>query len=291
MNYTDKYINFLEKFIDVEAKIKVAFDASNGAAGPVIEKLFKRPEVDPFFFNTNPDGDFPAHGPNPLANKAITDISKEVINSGADMGVIFDGDGDRVFFTDELGKLVDSYEVLRLIKDQFKPPYIVDIRAMPEFTMKDIDVVEEKAGRQFMIKAMMKRDADLAVEYTGHYYFKNFFYTDSGILASIYMINYLSSLRKENRKLSEVLKESKFAHIPEANFEVANVNEVIERVKESFTDEGVKIKELDGITIYHEDFALNLRPSVTEPLARLNMVAKDKKILDSQLNKVKKLIY
>lgn len=292
MNYIREYTDFLKGFLNTKSEVKVSIDSSNGAAGPVVEMLFPTDYVEAKFFNSNPDGDFPAHGPNPLSTKAIEDISKETIESSSDLGIIFDGDGDRVFFTDEKGQLIDSYDVLRLIKDFFKPPYLVDVRAMSQFTMPDLEAIEGKAGRYFLIKAMREYEAEIGVEYTGHYYFKDFFYTDSGILTAIHMINYVSSLSAEGNKLSEAIPKHSFVKYPEENIEVEDTDKTIERVKSAFEDKaGVEIKTLDGITVYGKDFAFNLRTSVTEPMVRLNLAANNKEILDKTLAEVTELIH
>jgi len=179
MNLVSRYVHFLEQFLKVEGKVKVVFDCSDGATGPIIRDLFENhPQVEAIIYNAVPNGEFPAHGPNPLAPEAIADLEREVKENNADLGVIFDGDGDRVAFADNQGELIDPYTTLTLMKDQFKPPYVVDSRALAEFTMPELDVIEERVGRYFIIKTMRKYKAELGGEYTGHYYFKDFFYAD-----------------------------------------------------------------------------------------------------------------
>ena len=120
----------------LRVRLKLFLIVSDGTAGLVVGELFKdQKDVEVFLVNEKPDGDFPNHGPNPLAKEAKEALKKEVLNVGADLGVMFDSDADRVFFADEKGELIDSYTSFSCIKDSFKPPYVLDVRAMASVTM------------------------------------------------------------------------------------------------------------------------------------------------------------
>ena len=293
MDYIKRYTKFLNQFLDLQEKVKVVFDCSDGSTGIVVRELFENhPHVDAVFINDEPNGDFPAHGPNPLSTQAKESLAKEVQKEKADLGVVFDGDGDRVFFFDEKGDWMDSYRTFSCIKDNFKPPYILDVRALAALTMPDVDVIEERVGRYFIINTMKDKQAELGVEYSGHYYFKDFFYSDSGILAAIHMINYVSDLKAKGKTLESVLKEnSGYIRLEETNFTVKDTEEMIEKVKERFKKEDVTISTLDGVTVQGEDFALNMRASATEPLVRFSMAASHQDVLEKYLKEVKLLIH
>ena len=292
MNYVKEYANFLRQFINTPNKVRVLFDSSNGSTGMVLKELYlNHSQVEAVFVNDNPDGEFPAHGANPLTKGAIDDVGQAVLKTQVDIGAVFDGDGDRVFFFDEKGSVLSSYESFRCIKGGFNPPYVLDSRALAEFTMPNEQVVQTKVGYYFIRKAMGEHNAELGAEYTGHFYFKNFFYADSGILAAVYMINYLSSLKGGGKALSEVGDTEDFIRLPEVNFKVSSPEGAIDKLKAYFVqDKQVRISELDGLTVYAQKFALNIRASATEPLLRFTLVAKDKKVLKTIAGKVEGLL-
>jgi len=292
MSYIERYIGFLSKFIDVKSPVKGVFDCSNGPVGKELEELFAKVDgVEAVIINNDVDGEFSAHGPNPLKEGALDDIREAITSQGADFGAIFDGDADRVLFLDEKGNLVDTFVVFALIKKDFEPPYVVDVRALSGFAMQDEDVIESKAGRFFLWQTMKGKKASLGAERTGHYFFKDFWYFDSAVLATVHMINIVSSIKADggvvSRRVSDLVQ---FQYPPEINFEVGDAGGSIERVKKGFLDKRYKLYELDGVTVQGEDFAFNLRASATEPVVRLNIAASDKDVLDRILAKVKELI-
>lgn len=280
MEHIKAYTSFLKGFLRISEKIRVVIDCSNGSTGLVVKELFQNQEnIEVISVNENMDGDFPGHGPNPLDQKVGDFMRGAVLENQADMGVVFDGDGDRVFFFDNAGKLLDSYEAFTRIKGFFKTPYVVDVRALVKFTMPEAEVIEAKVGRYFVVKAMKEKNAELGVEYSGHFYFKDFFYTDSGILAAIHMLNYLSELKRSGKSLSDIREETHFIRLPETNFEVNSPDDAISKISQHFGPQG-EIETMDGISVYAKDFALNARGSATEPVIRFSLVAKDKETLD-----------
>ncbi len=292
MNYVDKYAQFLSTFAKLEAETKVVFDASNGTAGIVLEELLpKIPQLEGHIINGTPDGDFPAHGPNPLGENAFEDLRKAISREGADLGVIFDGDADRVLFLDEQGTSIDSYEAFLLIKGYFDPPFVVDVRALADFTMPGVPVVESMAGRLFIWEAMRKHEADLGVERTGHYFFKKYRYFDSAIIASLCLINFVSELKAQGKTLSQAVGDlPKVNYPPEINFQVADTQACIDEVRSEFESEATDIRQLDGLSVYTNHFAFNIRASATEPLLRLNIAAKDEETLEETLGRLKPLL-
>jgi len=289
MNYAAEYAQFLKGRVNLKSKIKVIFDASDGTAGLVLKELLPLiPDCEGVVINDEPNGDFPAHGPNPLGEGALVDIQKVMSQENADLGVIFDGDADRVLFLSEQGSLIDSFEVFHLIKDHFQQPLVIDVRALAKFTMPDLKIIESKAGRLFIWDTMRKFGGSFGVERSGHYFFKDFNYFDSAILAAIHMMNEVSSLKEKGIKLSDALALlPKLEYPPEVNFEVKDIAESLKRVKEFFSGDEHELSELDGVSIYAREFAFNLRASATEPVIRLNLAARDKRTWDKTIANIK----
>lgn len=291
MNYLKRYTEFLKTFLKPKFQTTIVLDPSNGATGPVLKELFKRnKDVRVKLINHKPDGSFPAHGPNPLAKGATDQAAKMVKKKKADLGAVFDSDGDRIIFIDDLGREVDAYEIFRILKRDFGPPYVLDARALSSFSFNDPNIVESKSGRYYMAKTMKEAEASLGVERSGHYSFKDFYYKDSAVLALIHMINKVSNL-KESSSLSEELdKLPKLVRPREMNYKVDNPDPTIELVSNHFTQKGFKSSKMDGISIYGEEFAFNLRASATEPLIRLNIVAKNELVADNLKSEIERLI-
>ena len=290
MEYIKTYVTFLKGFLQTSVKIRVLFDCSNGSTGLIIKELFQNHEnIEIVLVNDMMDGDFPGHGPNPL-DQGVGDFMKAAVTQNkVDMGVVFDGDGDRVFFFDDLGGPLDSYEVFGYIKKYFKTPYVVDVRALVEFTMPQEEVIETKVGRYFVVKAMKEKNAELGVEYSGHFYFKDFFYTDSGILAAIHMLNYLSELKQDGKSLSDVKQKNHFVRLSETNFAVVSVDDAVSKLSKHFSTQG-KTETMDGISVYTKDFALNARGAATEPVIRFSLVARDTETLQRVLGEAKEVL-
>jgi len=292
MNYTKEYSNFLEQFLDIPTKVKVLFDLSNGSTEPTIKELFKNNKsIEAIFVNDDMDGNFPGHGPNPLGKKAIDFMKEAVAQNQVDLGVVFDGDGDRVFFFDDLGDPLDSYEAFDFMKGYFKAPYVLDVRALHKFTMPEENIIEAKVGRYFIPQSMRENNAELGAEHAGHFYFKNFFYVDSGILASIYMINYLSKIKGGGKTLKDMRKMVDIVKLGETNFAIESPQDAISKMQQYFShDENLKLETLDGLTVYGEDFALNIHGSETEPVTRFTLAAKDNGTLTEIFEKTKEII-
>ena len=293
MNHIARYADFLRTFLKIKAPVSVVLDVSNGPTGMVLEELFRSIQgVETVILNGDLSGDFPGHGPNPLVAGATDEASRKVVKESADMGAVYDGDGDRVLFIDDKGEAIDPFNSFFLIKDQFRPPYIVEVRALSGFVFPDPEIIEVAAGRSYIHKALQKENAELGVERSGHFFFKDFFYQDSAILATIHMINAVSALKEGGKKVHEALSGlSGLEHPPEANFEINDREGVLRRL-DKYYGEGktYRIEKIDGITVVGPDFAFNVRASNTEPLVRLNIAAKNRKILDEKLTEIKKVM-
>jgi len=303
--YLNLYTDFLKKFLNPKCKLKVVFDCSNGTTGLILKKL-KIENLKLKIINSIPDGNFPAHGPNPWTKDAMNQIRREALHRKADLGIIFDADGDRVFFIDNLGRVVEPDAIARLLIWQLQPKKVViDVKTgwlvkKIKNQKSKIKIIESKVGHYFIKKLMRKIEADLGVEKSGHYYFKKFFYCDAGILTAIEIINAVSRLPYSLANFSDLLPQ--YYRSGELNFKIENPKQFIKIIEEKFKSKTTNYKlqitnYLDGLTMEFkgwpasrslgEGWWFNLRPSNTEPLIRLNIEAKDLKTLN---NKKRELI-
>jgi phosphomannomutase len=274
--------------------LKVAVDAGNGMAGILLKEVFAQlgGEVVPLYWE--PDGNFPNHEANPLEEKNMRDLQEKVREVKADLGVAFDGDADRVGFTDEQGvtipgDIVTALLAQEILKSQPQATILYDVRCSRVVK----EVVEAAGGRAVQskvghsnIKAQMRETgAVFAGELSSHFYFTPW-YAESGVVALKYL---LKLLREAKRPLSEVVKPlRKYAKTPEINYEVKDKEAVLEKIKTRFA-EG-EISELDGITINYPDWWVNVRGSNTEPVLRLNLEADSETLLEEKKQEIEQLI-
>jgi len=307
MDYFQPYTDFLKKFLKPRQKLKVVFDCSNGTSGKVLKELFRKSaignrgsKIEAIFINDKPDGNFPGHGPNPLAKGAMGQVQKAVLKHRADLGMIFDADGDRVFFMDDLGGTISPDETGYLLLQELKPkkfaigPIAGELLKNSSYQILDSRFFVSKVGHYFFKKLMREKKIPLGLEHSGHYYFgfpKENFYFDSGILAAIHIINFLSHL---NIKLSTYLdKLPKYCRSGEINFKFQIPNsksQILEKVEKFYRKQGAKISKLDRLTVEFKGGWLNLRPSNTENLLRLNVEVASEKILKEKIKEVQKLV-
>ena len=332
MDYQKQYVDFFKKFVKIKKPLKVVFDCSNGTTGIILKELFRKRQatsdkrqVNYVLLNAKPDGNFPAHGPNPLVKGAMRQVGREVREPrrwvgaptakrvGADLGIIFDGDGDRVFFIDNKGRWIDPNESAYVLTRMFKPPYVVGI--VSSWRLKKLKVENRKrqvfisqVGHYFFKKLMREKKATLGLEHSGHYYFKDFFYCDSGIFAAIQVINFVSGLKTDFANWLDNLP--KYYRSGEINFEVRDKEKVLNKIEKRYKNQGCKISKLDGLTVefgpsplkerflskhlashsFKGEGWFNVRPSNTEPLLRLNVEATGKKLFNEKLKEIKKII-
>ena len=277
MNYLEKYVGFLRPAFKLKRKLKVIIDCSNGVTGPVLRGLFKhQPLLEAIFLNDQIDGHFPAHGPNPFVPGAQNQLQETVRRVTADLGVIFDGDGDRVFFVDNQGQAIDPHEAAYILMQEFRGPYVLG--AISSWRLRQKKTHMSRVGHYFFKQLMRQKKANLGVEHSGHYYFKKFFYCDSGIFAAIHVLNFVSKLDID---LSQWLRKlPAYYRSGEINFTVKNSDVVLRSFKQKYEPKALAVSTLDGVTIEYSDWWCNVRPSNTEPLIRLNMEAKSKDVLE-----------
>lgn len=280
--YQKPYVIFLKKFLVLQKPLKIVFDCSNGSIGPIVRQLIiNNRQLITKIINEKPDGNFPAHGPDPSAQNATSDFKKAVLKNKADLGVIFDADGDRVFFMDDKGRILDTDIAANLLIIYLQPKKIIINTPIGWLIRKNFKFFESKVGRSYLEKMMEEKDADFGVEYSGHYYFKNFFYRDSGIMAAIEFINAVSKLPY---KLSDFVDLSPQYFRTEINLRLTtnNLQQKLEKIKKAYKDRVVKTSKKDGLFMEFKDFWFCIRPSNTEPLLRIYAEATNKQALDKQ---------
>ncbi|MDP3901435.1 MAG: hypothetical protein Q8Q37_00455 [bacterium] len=296
MDYTNTYAKFLKKFMQPKKRLRVVFDCSNGTTGIVIKSLsnlvISKLKID--IINSKPDGNFPAHGPNPMAKGSMDDLRKEVKKQKADLGVILDADGDRVFFVDNLGRSVSADAVAALMSGNFSGPVILDARAgylaRRLIRANGQKVVDSRVGHAFIKKLMFTKKVEFAAEMSGHYYFnfKGGAVWDSGILGAIYFINAVSKLKNGLADWLDQLPQ--YFHSGELNFKIRNKKVAINRIMRYYKKYAVKTSRLDGLRMEFPDWWFIVRPSNTEDLLRLILEAKTKKSFEKNIAKMKMLI-
>jgi phosphomannomutase len=290
----DVYPGFVDKvtsFIDPAAvrPLRVVIDAANGMAGAMLPPILERLPIDAVRCFFEPDGNFPNHEPNPLLPENREFIVGKVREEGADLGIAFDGDADRCFFVDDTGEFVPGDFVTALLAESMleKNPggtIISDVRA--SWAVREAverlggTAVMSRVGHAFIKLRMREVDAVFAGEVSGHYYFRDFYQADSGTIPALLMLELVS---KRGQRLSEILRpfRERYFLTGEINTPVADVALTLQRLKEHFADQG-EITHLDGISITAEDWHLNVRPSNTEPLLRLNLEALDPELKDGK---------
>ena len=295
---TEDWITHTLSFIDpAELKpLKLAVDAGNGMAGKIFPELepYVPWEITEMYFEL--DGTFPNHEANPLKFETLAELIKTIKTHKLDGGIAFDGDGDRAFLVDETGVVIPGDIMLAIISDYFLERFpgstiLYDLRsshAVPELiSEKGGRAVRTKVGHSNIKPLMREKNAPFGGEVSGHFYFRDNFFADSGLIAGVIGL-YVAGL--SGKTLSQLRKHyTRYAGIPETNFEVADKASVFDRLKKAYA--GKQQDELDGLTVDLGNGSwFNVRPSNTEPVIRLNAEAKTKGELDQLVAKVTKLI-
>lgn len=291
-DYEKTYVKFLLGFLNIKKPLKVVFDCSNGTTGNILKHL-KTGKLKAILINQNPDGNFPAHSPDPLTKGVTGQLKKEVLKNKADFGVIFDADGDRARFVDDKGRDVDSDIIARILIWEFKPKAaaadILTGWAVKNLKTENtgVKIIFGKVGHQFIVQNMKRNKADLGIEYSGHYYFRlndsgNYFYMDSGILSAIKVINAVSEMPLSLSQFADLIAFSFRETLAVSQKQSGVVNKKFKKIKNFYGKSAVKISGIDGLSMEFEDFWFNIRFSNTEPLIRLNIEAINKRTLDKQ---------
>jgi phosphomannomutase len=290
----DIYPAFVEKvlsFIEPSAvkPLRIVVDAANGMAGAMLSPVLERLPVDAVRCFFEPDGTFPNHEPNPLLPENREFIIGKVLEEKADLGIAFDGDADRCLFVDDTGEFVPGDFVTALLAESIleREPgakIIYDVRA--SWAVRD--TIERaggiplmnRVGHAFIKLRMREEGAVFAGEVSGHYYFRDFNQADSGTIPALLILELLS---KRGKRLSELLRphRERYFLTGELNMPVEDVALKLQELKEHFAGEG-EISHLDGISVTAENWHMNVRPSNTEPLLRLNLEALDPELMEQK---------
>jgi len=293
----EEYAAHCLSFIDVSTvrPYRIVIDAGNGMAGmtlpPVLGKL--PIEVTPLYFEL--DGTFPNHPASPIELENLVDLQKKIAETKADFGVAFDGDADRMFLLDKNGRQLGGDMVTALVAKSLLSKHpgetvlynLICSKAVPE-------LIERTGGRAIrtrvghaLIKPLMKKyNAIFGGEHSGHFYFRDFWFADSGLIAFLVCLELLST---ENRPLHELVRQiDPYFRSGEINSRVKSIADTIARVKEAFASG--QQDEIDGLTVSYDSFWFNLRPSNTEPLLRLNVEAHSAGLLKMKTSEILKII-
>jgi phosphomannomutase len=270
-------------------RLKVVADAGNGMAGHTAPAVFGRlgDQVDlvPMYFEL--DGSFPHHEANPIEPANLVDLQKRVLAEGADIGLAFDGDADRCFIVDERGEAVSPSTLTALIasRELAKEPgatvihNLITSRSVPEIVLElGGNPVRTRVGHSYIKATMAETGAIFGGEHSGHFYFRDFWRADSGMLAALHT---LAALAETERPLSGLLAEfDRYVLSGEINSEVADQAAVAAEIEATYAaQDGVTTDRLDGLTVSHADWSFNVRPSNTEPLLRLNAEGRDEETM------------
>ncbi len=277
--------------------LRIAVDAGNGMAGELVPRVFKHLpcEIIPLYFEL--DGTFPNHEANPIEPENIRDLQRTVLERECDLGVAFDGDADRMFLIDENGTFIGGDMTTAMVSIQMLKQFpgsrivynLICSRTVPEvIESSGGTAIRSRVGHSFIKALMREEDAVFGGEHSGHFYFRDNWYADSGLIALLTVLQLVSD---DGQPLSEILKPIDVrVRSGEINSEVADVTGTLERVESTYAEEGAVIDHLDGLTVGFDDWWFNLRPSNTQPLLRLNVEAEAEGLLKEKTSEVLSLI-
>jgi phosphomannomutase len=275
--------------------LKVVADTANGMGGLVVPKVFERLPFELDILYPELDGSFPNHPADPIQPENLKDLQALVLERGADIGLAFDGDADRVFLVDERAQLVSGSLTTAMVAASMLEKHpggtivhnLICSKAVPEIVRERGGTpVRTRVGHSFIKTVMADTDAVFGGEHSGHYYFRDNYRADSGLIAAVVVLELLS---KAAQPLSELRRPfERYAASGEINTEVADPHAVIEQVAADYA--GAEQDRLDGLTVDLGDWWFNLRPSNTEPLLRLNLEARTREACDAHTDEVLSLI-
>ncbi len=300
MDIVEQYLDFQRGYLKDISNLNIAADCSNGMASLFVHKLYGNKLH--YIFDT-PDGSFPNHEPNPLEPENIEDLQELVHQTKADIGMIFDGDADRVMFTDEKGNFISPDLMIGVLAHYFleekglKGKVLHDIRsskAVGEYVAQFGSSVEMwRVGRAYAAMKLREIDGIFGGELAGHYYFRDFFYSDSAFLAASLLLGIFSDFKRKGKSVSEVIANLKtYFNSGEINFKLDRKQEAMDAVKEHFmhTEKPTAFFDFDGYRVEFSDWWFNIRMSNTEPYLRFIAEAKTKVQLDEKVEITRKIV-
>jgi phosphomannomutase len=296
----DEYVEHLLSLVDLQSMrpLKVVIDAGNGMAGYTAPAVFKKlnAEVIEMYFEL--DGTFPNHEANPIDPKNLQDLSKAVKTHKSDIGLAFDGDADRCFLVDENGDLVNPSALTALIADRAlasDPGSTIIYNLISSRSVKEVveenggTAVRSRVGHSYIKKMMADTGAIFGGEHSGHFYFRDFWRADSGMLAALHA---LAALSESKGTLSQLLHSyNRYSSSGEINSVVSDAQSVMDSIESHYVAmEGITTDHLDGLTVESSDWWFNVRASNTEPLLRLNVEANSDELMKKVSTQVLALI-
>jgi phosphomannomutase len=295
----EEYLKFLSGYKSDFSNLNLCIDCSNGMAALLSKEVLGDT---PHYLFDELDGTFPNHDPNPLNPKNLKHLQALVSEKQADLGVIFDGDADRVMFVDENGQFIPPDLLIALMGHYFleennqKGWVIQDIRSsrsVAEYLEPmGAKVYTWKVGRAFAANKLREIDGVFGGELAGHYYFRDFNYSDSAFVACLIILKIVSKMHKEGLKVSQIIKKIKtWENSGEINFKINQKDEAIAALTKKYLNElPERVLEFDGFRIEFEDWWFNVRKSNTEPYLRLLVEAKNQELLENKVSEIKQII-
>ncbi|MCF8217546.1 MAG: phosphomannomutase/phosphoglucomutase [Bacteroidales bacterium] len=302
-NRKEIYKKFLDQYKKDYSGLKLAVDCSNGVAGLFAENIFGQNTQ---YLNLAMNGDFPGHAPNPLVEKNVESLKQTVRENHLDLGVIFDGDADRVMFVDEKAQFIRPDLIIALmgdyfLKDKANEKVLFDIRSsrvVKEHLEKlGAQTYMWRVGRAFAARKLKDINGLFSGELAGHYYFRDFFYSDSGMLSAMIVLNVMLELKQKGITISEYFSKINYlSNSGEINFKINQKKEAMEALKKYFSsqEELEALYDFDGYRLEFKNWWFNVRPSNTEPylrfIAEANSTEKLKQVIDktqSIINQIK----
>lgn len=288
---TADYVQHALSFVDVSKlkPLKVVIDAGNGMAGMMMPHVFKHLPCELISLYFELDGTFPHHPASPIEPENMQDVQKKVRETRADVGAAFDGDADRMFPVDEHGNIMDGSMVTEMVSQSLLHKHpgstilynLIVSKNVPNLISRlGGKPVRTRVGHSFIKAEMRKRNAIFGGEHSGHFYFRDNWYADSGLIALLILLELVSV---EGKPLSEIIKPlDKGSRSGEINSKVSNAQEKLRALEEKFSNGATSVDHLDGLTIAYSDWWFNVRPSNTEPFLRLNVEAKDPALMEEK---------
>jgi phosphomannomutase len=283
------YADHLHSLVNISGlrRLRVVADAGNGMAGYTLPAVLDRDDLELIGLFTELDGSFPNHPPNPLEPENLLDAQAAVRDYGADLALVFDGDADRCFIIDERGDVINPSVVTAMIATQElgrEPGATIVCNKITSRVVAEVvqaeggKIVITKVGHTFVKAAMAEHNAIFGGEHSAHYYFRDFWGADTGMLAALHV---LAAVGHSDRPLSElVARFERYVASGEINSQVGDQQMIMDRVAAAFAGRGEQDR-LDGLTVAGPDWWVNVRPSNTEPLLRLNVEAADQQTMEA----------
>ena len=295
-----EYLEFLNSFKKDISNLKIGMDCSNGMASIFVHDIYGD---QPLYLYDTLDGSFPNHEANPFQPENVVDLQKLVIAEKCDVGVIYDGDADRVMFVDETGHFIAPDLIIALLGEYFikergeRGIVLQDIRSSKSVAEylepQGIEIAMWKVGRAFAAPRLRELGGVWGGEVAGHYYFRDFFYSDSGLLAGILVLGIVAKLKREGVKLSEIIGRIRhYENSGEINFRVENKRGAMDAVKRHFmeAEPHTAFYDFDGYRVEFKNWWFNVRPSNTEPYLRFLCEAANLELLEQKIAEARAII-